>query len=109
MEDAERMAIKTYLSNTYLFDTFFNRHIIKIDKWEWSNWGSPELAEYFKYNCNDEYLLDFSDWLKQFEQSKRFKRKVDRFLEIQKALKVEDSTEKRRQLVREADQLIEGF
>jgi len=54
-------------------------------------------------------LQDFSEWLEQLENTERFKSKVYRFLEIQKALKDEDSTEKRKQLVREADQLIEDY
>lgn len=109
LEDAERMAIKTYFSNTYLFDKFFNRQIIKIDKWEWSNWESPEMAEELQYNCNDKNQLDFSKWLKELESTERFKSTIDRYLEIQKALKYEDLKEKRRQLIDEADQLMEDF
>jgi hypothetical protein len=54
-------------------------------------------------------LQDFSEWLEQLENTERFKNKVDRFLEIQKALKDEDSIEKHKQLVRESDQLIEDY
>ena len=103
------MALKTYFANTYLFDIFFKRQIIKIDKWEWSNWEGSEIAEEFQYSCNDMNLQDFSEWFEQLENTERFKSKVYRFLEIQKALKDEDSTEKRKQLVREADQLIEDY
>ena len=109
LEDAEKMALKTYFANAYLFDKFFKRQIIKIDKWEWSNWEGSEIAEEFQYSCNDKNLLDCTEWLEQLENTDRFKSKVDRFLEIQKALKEEDSTEKRKQLVREADQLIEDY
>ena len=62
LEDAEKMALKTYFANTYLFDKFFKRQIIKIDKWEWSNWEGSEIAEEFQYSCNDMNLQDFSEW-----------------------------------------------
>ena len=106
VENAERMAIKTYFSNTYLFDKFFNRPIIQIDKYEFSNWQSPDIIQHFNYSSSYEDLLEFSNWLKAFEETDRFKKIVDRFLEIQKALKHENSTVKRRQLLNEIDHLV---
>lgn len=47
--------------------------------------------------------------LKNLENGEKFRSKVDRFIEIQKVLKDEDSTVKRRHLGREADQLLEDF
>ncbi len=107
IEDAEKMAVKTYFSNTYLFDKFFNRPIVQIDKYESTNWESPDILQHFNYSSSNEDLLDFSNWLKAFEETDRFKKIVDRFLEIQKALKHENSTVKRRQLLNEIDHLAE--
>ena len=107
IEDAEKMAVKTYFSNTYLFDKFFNRPIVQIDKYESTNWESPDIVQHFNYSSSNEDLLDFSDWLKEFEETERFRKIVNRYIEIQKALKREDSTEKRRQLLNEIDQLAE--
>jgi hypothetical protein len=107
IEDAEKMAFKTYFSNTYLFDKFFNRPIVQIDKYESSNWESPDILQHFIYSSSNEDLLDFCNWLKAFEETDRFKKIVDRFLEIQKALKHENSTVKRRQLLNEIDHLAE--
>jgi hypothetical protein len=107
IEDTEKMAVKTYFSNTYLFDKFFNRPIVQIDKYESSNWESPDIIQHFNYSSNNEDLLDFSNWLEAFEETDRFKKIVDRFLEIQKVLKHENSTVKRRQLLNEIDHLAE--
>ena len=109
LEEAERMVIKTFRGNTYLLDKIFHRPIVKIDKWEGSNWESPEQAEFLQYSCNDKNLQDFSEWLAELVKSDRFRRTTNGFIEIQKALKYEDNREKRRQLVEKADILIEDY
>lgn len=65
LEDAEKMALRTFFSKTYLFEKFFKRPIIQIDKWEWSNWEGIEIANELQYNCDDENLHDFSEWLEK--------------------------------------------
>ena len=109
LEEAERMVIKTFRGNTYVLDKFFHRPIVKIEKWEGSNWESPEQAEFLQYSFSVENLQDFSDWLEELEKSKRFRIATNGFIEIQKALKDEDNREKRRKLSDEADKLIEDY
>jgi hypothetical protein len=101
--------ILLFRGNTYLIDKFFNRSIVKIDKWEGSNWESPEQAKLLKYSYNDKNLDNFSEWLEELEKSERFISVTNGFIKIQKALKDEDDTKKRRQLVEEADQLIKDY
>lgn len=109
LKEAERMVINTFRGNTYLLDKFFNRPVIKVEKWEGSNWETAEQAEYLQYSCSDKNLQDFSEWLDDFEKSENFRRVTDGFINIQKALKDEDNIDKRRQLLKDADRLIEDF
>ncbi|MFC2113582.1 hypothetical protein ACFLTA_09970 [Bacteroidota bacterium] len=109
LEEAERMVIKTFRGNTYLLDKFFNRPVIKIEKWEGSNWENAEQAELLQYSCNEKSLEDFAEWLSKLEKSDRFLSFKASFINIQKALKDEDVGEKRTLLVEEAEQLIENY
>lgn len=67
-KDAERKAMETFFSNTYLFDKFFGRPVVPIDNPESSNIDKPEYTEYFKQSSNKPELVAFSQWLSEFEQ-----------------------------------------
>ncbi|HAG15217.1 MAG TPA: hypothetical protein DCG69_01655 [Bacteroidales bacterium] len=95
IKDAESKAIKTYFSNSYLFDKFFDRPRIPIDKYEYSNFDMLEFTNYLTYSKNQTELSVFRDWLSDFEKSKRFEKTKANFLEINKRLKKETNTETR--------------
>lgn len=105
IKDAESKAIITYFSNSYLFDKFFDRPIIPIEKYEYSNLNIPEFTEYLTYTKNNTYLIDFADWLADFEKTDRFEKIKIKFLEITKRLKTETDAETRSFLRRQLNQL----
>lgn len=106
IKEAEKKAFQTFARNTYLFDKFFDRPIIKIDKWEGSNLEVAEFAtDYFDYSCRQEQLSDFAEWLDKLTQTKKFRTLTDKYIEIYKRLKNECDVEIRSSLVREAGQL----
>lgn len=102
LRSAEKKAFETYCSNTYIFDKFFDRQIIPIDKYEYSNTDIPEFADYLKYSCKQTDLVDFGKWLENFSQTEKFARASQEFIEIHKRLNIEKDTESRRQLIRQA-------
>ncbi len=87
LKKAEKKAFQTYFSNTYLFEKYFGRQIIPIEKYEYSNLSSPEFVEYFNYSSEQKELSDFTEWLKTFENLEHFKRKRDNYILTCKKLK----------------------
>ncbi len=105
LKDAESKAIKAYFSYPYLFDKFFDRPIIAIDKYEDSNLDIPEFIDNLMYSKDKTDISDFVDWLSDFEQSERFEKIKTKFLEINKRLKTETDTETKSFLLRQLRQL----
>jgi hypothetical protein len=105
LKEAESKAIQTYFANSYLFDKFFERQIIPIEKYENSNLDIPEFAEYLNYSKNQIELNDFAEWLANFEKSENFREIKSKFHEIGKRLKTETDTETRRYLLKQLYQL----
>ena len=105
LKDAEEKAVETYFSNSYLFDKFFGREILPIEKYEYSNVSGPEFVKYFSYSSAQKELADFSEWLKQFEKSKRFQEIKEKYIEINKRLLNEDDYEMRSYLLSQLGQL----
>ena len=105
LKDAESKAIQTYFANSYLFDKYFERQIIPIEKYENSNLDIPEFAEYLTYSKSQNELSDFSEWLADFEKSEKFEKVKNKFLEINKRLKTENDIETRSYLLQQINQL----
>jgi len=104
--EAERKAFQTFCSNTYLFDKFFGKKIVPIDKWEGSNLEMAAYAiEYFTYSYKQSDLFDFASWLQELISSEKFSKLSKRYIEIQKQLKAESGYIKRSNLVDQATQL----
>jgi len=109
IKDAERKVVETYFRNTYIFDKFFGRPIIPIEKSEYSNIDIPEYTEYFKYSFKQQELADFAIWLQEFEQSEKFKSVADRFIKAMIRLKTEKDPEMRHHLVRIDRELLNEY
>jgi len=109
-KEAGLKAFQTFCSNTYLFDKFFGRPIIPIDKWEGSN---VEIAEYvishFEYSHEQAELKDFSVWLMQFTESDKFILPSNKYIDIHKRLLIEHDYEIRHDLVEQASLLENGL
>lgn len=105
LKDAEQKAIETYFSNSYLFDKYFGREIIPIEKYEYSNVSNAEFVKYLNYSSEQEELADFTEWLREFEKSERFQVIREKYIEINKRLLHEEDYETRLYLLKQIDQL----
>lgn len=93
LQDAKQKAFETYFSNSYLFDKFFGREIIPIEKYEYSNLSTTEFVQYFNYSSEQVEFADFSEWLLEYENSERFQKIKEKYIEINKRLLHEEDTE----------------
>ena len=109
LQEAGQKAVQAYCCNTYLFDKFFGRPIVPLDKWEGSNLEMPYLAELLPYSSQQSALADFAHWLRQFEHTEKFATFSDHFISIAQQLKVADGYETRRALLDERRALEIGF
>ncbi|GAA4397365.1 hypothetical protein GCM10023187_06720 [Nibrella viscosa] len=106
--EAAKKAFETFCANTYLFDKFFARPIVPIDKYEWSNLAAPGFTEHFTYSGKQPELADFSEWLANLIASPEFESRSKQYIEIYKRLKTEQDRETRHYLLMQARQLEEG-
>ena len=105
IKKAEKKVFGTFCSNTYLFDKFFGRPIIPIDKWENSNLENAAFAKHLGYTSNQIELTDFSEWLTLFMSSERFTKLANKYIDIQIKLLNENDQETRHSLEMQAAQL----
>jgi len=108
-KEAERKAVETFFRNTYIFNKFFDRPIVPIDKSESSNIDKPEYTEYFKYSSSQPELVDFGKWLSEFEQSEKFKSAVKHFNDAMVKLKDEHDPKVRWSLITIGRELLNEF
>ncbi|WP_298766671.1 hypothetical protein [uncultured Polaribacter sp.] len=106
---AEKKALETFYSNTYLIDFFLENKLLNFDKSESSNWEYSSLVENLEYSQNTEELIDFSEWLKEFTKTKTFYGFANNLIEIETKLKNEPIGKKRSKLVSEKYQLLENL
>jgi hypothetical protein len=109
LKQAEQKAFGVFYSNTYIFDKFFNRPIVAIDKYENSNIDVPSYVESFNYSCSQTDLEDFTEWLDNLIKSDRFVKVSQKLVDIFKKLKTEKDRELRIYLLQQARQLRDNF
>ena len=109
IEQAEKKAIETFVSNTYIFDLFLQKESIQFEKSESSNWQLEQLTEYFKYSKNQEYLIDFERWLENFTTSEKFNSFANRFIELRQKSVNEPSENIRIELIKKEKELIKKY
>lgn len=109
LKEAERKAIQTYCSNTYLFDQFFGRPIVPLAKWEGSNVETPAQARLLPYSSSQPALLDFADWLSGFLATARFSAFSAEYLRLSRELRAATEYPARRALVEALRALETGF
>lgn len=93
LKEAETKAYQTFCSNTYLFDKFFGKAVVPINKYESFNLEHAAFTDGLVYSCNQPALRDFSSWLKQLMASEKFIRLSAKFISVQKRLKTETDQE----------------
>lgn len=109
IKEAEKKAFETYCCNAYIFDKFFGRPVVPLDKYENSNIDIPDFVDYFNYSSEQTDLIDFCEWLDKYTRTEKFKAASQEYIDIYKRLKNENDTETRGYLIRQARQLEEQF
>ena len=70
---AERYALKTYFSNTFIIDKYFSKEPEKADKKVSISFQLADYVKNFNYpHGEDEFLQEFSDWLSKLPYQKGF-------------------------------------
>lgn len=109
LKDAERKAMETFCSNTYVFDKFFGKAIIPVKKYESSNADSAEFTQYLQYTSEQPGLIAFAEWLKSLINGEKFKDFSSKFITINKRLLTEEDQETRGYLFKQIEQMKENY
>jgi hypothetical protein len=109
IKQAEKKAMETFYSNTYLIDKFLKKEFLDFDKLENSNWEYSSLVEQLIYSKEQDELTDFAEWLENFVTSEKFYDFANKFIEIESILKTEPVGQKRTELVKKRYKLLENI
>lgn len=109
LKEAEKKALETFFSNTYLIDKFLGKELLDLNISEHSNWENPELVDNLIYKHSDAELQDFTAWLSEFVISQKFYQYANEFIEIQRRLKTEPVGITRSQLVSRRYSLLDDY
>jgi hypothetical protein len=93
LKEAEKKAYQAFCSNTYLFDKFFGKPVVSINKYESFNLEHAAFTNNLAYSHKQVALRDFSAWLKQITAQEQFIRLSTKFIAVQKRLKTETDQE----------------
>lgn len=108
-KDAEKMALQTFFSNTYLIDKFLGKELLNLSISEQSNRENPALIKNLIYKNSDAALQDFTEWLSDFVISERFYQYANEFIDIERKLKTEPVGITRSQLVSRRYSLLDDY
>jgi hypothetical protein len=92
-KEAEKKAYQAFCSNTYLFNKFFGKPVVAINKYESFNLEHAAFTDHLAYSSKQAALQDFSSWLKQITAKEKFIRLSTKFIAVQKRLKTETDQE----------------
>jgi len=109
MKEAEKMALRTFFSNTYLINKFLDKDQLNLNISEHTNWENQELVENLIYKHNSLELEDFTEWLSEFITSEKFNQYADEFINIQRKLKTETVGITRSQLIARRYSLLDDY
>ncbi|GDX50860.1 hypothetical protein LBMAG26_17190 [Bacteroidota bacterium] len=109
LKEAEKKALETFFSNTYLIDKFLGKELLDLNISEHSSWENPELVDNLIYKHSDAELQDFTAWLSEFVNSQKFYQYANEFIEIQRRLKTESVGITRSQLVSRRYSLLDDY
>ena len=109
IKDAEKKALQTFFSNTFLIDKFLEKELLNLNIDEHSNWESPALVENLVYKHSDAELQDFTLWLSEFITCEKFYQYAKEFIDIERKLKTEPVGITRSQLVSRLYSLLDDF
>lgn len=108
-KEAEKKAVETFMSNTYLIDTFLGKPFHSFDELEHSEWQKNQVTQYFSYSAKQEHLKGFAHWLSEFVLSDKFQAITNTFITNEIRLLTEPMGEKRNELVDSKRRLLDNF
>lgn len=109
LKDAEKKAVETFMSNTYLIDKFLGKPFHTFDALPNAEWQREQLTCYSPYSAEQEVLKDFALWLSEFVQSDKFRAMATEFIENEIELLTEPVGAKRSALVDRKYRMLDGF
>jgi len=108
-KEAEKMALQTFFSNTYLIDKFLGKELLDLNINEHANWENASLVADLIYKHSDAALQDFTEWLSVFVISEKFYQYANEFIDIERKLKTEPVGITRSQLVSRRYSLLDDY
>ena len=106
--EAQQKAYRTFFSNTYLFDKFFGKESLYLDKNESSNWENESLVDNLAYSSKDIVFFEFAIWIERILSSRIFLDQANEFIEINRQLKNEPVGKNRTELVSRLSKIMYG-
>ncbi len=104
---AKHKMVQAMLPNLYLIPSLLGRDIDKYDMWHSSSDQYIEHVQYLPPQVRDEIRPSEIEWLTELYDSFEFKRVRQRYISIYRELLHQKNTESRRQLIEEADRLLD--
>lgn len=104
--DAKRFILRTYFSNIFLIDKFFLKLGNRPSSDSAKSFQYNECEQKFHYRFDNEDLLEFSQWLKEFSDSNDFIAIKDEHDIIEKQLETEPVGPTRSRLVERLYKLV---
>lgn len=106
LKEAEKTALRTYFSNPFLIDAFFENEFRYAGREDSLRSHQAENIQHLEYRHHQEQFTDFSEWLRSFVQSDRFVETKSEFDAIEKQLESEPVGPNRTKLVNRLYDLI---
>lgn len=97
--NAEEKVYSAFFSNTCLFDIFFEKEPLQLNKYEGSTWEFESLTHNFQYSHKHTEFTEFASWAEAILSSRKFLDTVNEFIEIKQKLKNEPVGKKRTEFV----------
>jgi len=106
IEDAKKYVLRTYFANTFLIDKFFLKPPSRRNRNVTIGFQYYEYLQNFQYRCDQQELLEFGQWLKDFIESNDFIAFKEEHDTIENQLETEPVGRKRSRLVERLYKLI---
>ncbi len=101
--------IEVEANNSYLIDILLERTKQQIEKREWSNLATLKYAKGLIVDCERIMTEEFRDWLEKITSSTSYQDFKRKHLELEIQLSNENSIEKRKEILRQIEELVENW
>jgi hypothetical protein len=106
LSDAEDYVLKTYFSNEFLIDKFFDRSLTDSEKKARTSFRPVDHLASFQYRHDETAFLEFGEWLRDFILSERFSNTKKEYDDIKRQLEKEPIGQQRNILVERLFRLL---